>query len=138
MNVVAESLAVVGYLVALVYAVIASGTYVGLAEYGLVILAGMVLGILARRSTGLRSIFLVLLNASFFFFLYWGVAFFLGLFNLIPLASGNVGFSAFWVPFGAYWSLNLVYTFGFGNRKHRYVFSWIDDQKTGNLTTRSL
>ena len=58
MNVLAESLAVVGYLFAPLYAVIASGTYFGLVEYGLVILAGMILGILARRSASLRSVFL--------------------------------------------------------------------------------
>ena len=102
-------------------------------EYSsLLVLAAVVFGILAvRNKTRFGTGFLIFFNSSRIFFLGFWVAYLLNALGIVRLPLSNVNFFGSWIlPFGVFAVLNFVYTFGFGDRKQKYIFfSWVKDAR---------
>jgi hypothetical protein len=118
---------VLAYFLALVYSVLRTGTFAGLEEYALLVLAAVVFGVFVLQDRSrLGTAFLVFFNASRIFVLGALAAYFLNAFSILRLPLDNTDLFGVWIfPFGLFVILNFVYLLGFSDRKQRYViFAW--------------
>ena len=123
---------VIAYFLGLTYAILRAGTYFGVEYSAFLVLAAVVFGIFAvRHKTRLGAAFLIFFNASRIFFLIFGVAYFLNTFSIVRIPLDKADFFGYWVlPFGLYAILDIVYGFGFSDRKQKYIFfSWVRDTR---------
>jgi hypothetical protein len=123
---------VTAYFLGLVYTVLRAGTYAGLEEYSLLVLAAVVFGVFAVQDrTRLGTAFLVFFNASRIFVLGAVAAYLLNPFGIVRMPLDNTAFFAVWLfPFGLYVILNFVYLLGFRDRKLRsFTFAWARDNR---------
>ncbi len=119
---------VTAYFLGLIYTLFRIDTLTGLGEYSLLLLAAIIFGTLAvQYQSRLGQSFLVLLNVSRFFYCYTAVAYLLNRLGLTRMPLGDLGLGVWLFPLGIMLVLGWAYSFGFSNRKRRYIFSWMED-----------